>query len=346
LIFFSTPTGAKPILAPWKEKILNMDLVGVLLTMCFIVCFFLALEKGGQTEAWSSSVVIGLLVGFVVILIALVVWEFYQGERAMLPWRLMKQRPLWAPSIYMFFFAGSYFVLLYYLPIYFQSIDDTSPIESGVRSLPMVITFSIAAVFAGAFVQQTGIVTPTMLVGAAIATIGTGLVYTWDIGTPTGKWIGYQILAAFGFIIPWLIPMNIAQANAESQDMSTVTAIICRKQVPQNFREKVILQLALVFQSLGGAFSVSAAQSAFVNTMIKKLATTAPHINPVEVIATGATQIRAAFPNDIHSILLAYMAGLKATFAISIGMVGFATLTSVLSPWKRLNGQTEGVALA
>ncbi|TVY88808.1 putative efflux pump [Lachnellula willkommii] len=328
LIFFSTPKAAKPISASWKEKILNMDPVGVLLIMCLIVCFFLALEKGGQTVSWNSSVVIGLLVGFGAILIVFVIWEFYQGERAALPQRLMKRRALWATSTYMFFFAGSYFILLYYLPIYFQSIDGTSPIGSGVRNLPMVITFSIAAVFAGAFVQRTGLVTPTMLVGAAIATIGTGLIYTWDIGTPTGKWIGYQIIAAFGFVTSWLIPMNIAQANAEPSDMSTVTAIIC------------------LTQSLGGAFAVSAAQSAFVNQIIRKLATTAPHIDTMKVIATGATEIRTAFPDDIYDILLAYMAGLKAAFAISIAMVGISALVSPFTPWKRLHGPTEGAALA
>ncbi|KAJ5443587.1 uncharacterized protein N7458_007459 [Penicillium daleae] len=328
LIFFHSPSGAKPVKAPLKEKILNMDLVGVSLLMCLIICFILALQYGGQTQSWNSSKVIGLLVGFVAILVALIIWEYYLGERAMLVGRLLKKRALWAPSTYMFFFAGSYFILLYYLPTYFQSIDDTSPIGSGVRNLPMVVTFSIAAILAGAFVERTGIATPVMLVGAAIATIGTGLIYTWDIGTPAGKWIGYQILAAFGFVIPWLIPMNIAQANADAQDMSTVTAYI------------------FLAQTLGGAFSVSAAQSAFVNTMLTKIKTTAPDVDPMALIATGATQIRATFPNDIHGVLLAYMAGLKATFAISVGMVGFACLMGLFTPWNRLHGSAGGAAFA
>lgn len=36
-------------------------------------------------------------------------------------------------------FAGSFFVLLYYLPIYFQSVDGVSASESGVRNLPLVL---------------------------------------------------------------------------------------------------------------------------------------------------------------------------------------------------------------
>ncbi|KAL4770595.1 MFS general substrate transporter [Aspergillus nidulans var. acristatus] len=328
LFFFHSPKAAKPIKATWRERILNMDLLGISLTMSLIICFILAFEYGGQSRAWDSSVVIGLLVGFFAILTTLLICEYYQGERAMFVWRLFKKRTLWAPAAYIFFLAGSYFILLYYLPIYFQSIKGSSPIGSGVRNLPMVVTFSIAAILAGAFIQQTGLATQTMLVGAAIATIGTGLIYTWDIDTSTGKWIGYQILTAFGFVIPYLVPMNIAQANADAKDMSTVTATL------------------FLFQTLGGAFCISAAQSAFVNTMIKKLATTAPDINPMLVVATGATQVREAFPDHLDGILQAYMAGLKATFAISIGTVGFATLLALFSPWKRLHGSTEAVGFA
>ncbi|KAK0118231.1 hypothetical protein ONS95_012534 [Cadophora gregata] len=178
LFFFRTPKGAKPQKATWKETILNMDPVGVSLTMSLIICFILALQYGGQTKAWDSSEVIGLLVGFVAIFAALIVWDYFQGELAMVPFRLMKQRFLWATASFMFFFAGSYFILLYYLPIYFQSIHNTSAVGSGVRNLPMVVTFSIAAILAGGFVQKTGIVTPVMLAGASIATIGTGLIYT------------------------------------------------------------------------------------------------------------------------------------------------------------------------
>ncbi|GAM36832.1 hypothetical protein TCE0_018f06239 [Talaromyces pinophilus] len=328
LLFFHSPKAAKPIQAGWRERTLNVDPIGVILTMSLIICFILAFEYGGQSRAWDSSVVIGLLVGFVAILVTLLIYEYYQGERAMFVWRLFKKRSLWAPAAYIFFLAGSYFVLLYYLPIYFQSIKGSNPVGSGVRNLPMVITFSIAAIFAGAFIQRTGLATQTMIVGAAIATIGAGLIYSWGIDTPAGKWIGYQILAAFGYVIPYLVPMNIAQANADAKDMSTVTATL------------------FLFQTLGGAFCVSAAESAFVNTIIKKLATTAPDLNPMVVVATGATSIREAFPDHLDGVLQAYMAGLKTTFSISIGTVGFATLLALFSPWERLHGSPEAVGFA
>ena len=103
--------------ATWKEKALQMDPLGIALVMGGIVSFILALENGGQKKPWNSSTVIGLLVGFVLILTVFIVWEVYNDERSMLPPRLFRQRSIWQPSGFIFFFSASYLVLLYYLPI-------------------------------------------------------------------------------------------------------------------------------------------------------------------------------------------------------------------------------------
>lgn len=57
--------------------------------MSLIVSYMLALQYGGQTHPWKSSLVIGLLVGFVAIVAVFVAWEIYQKERAMIVKRLV-----------------------------------------------------------------------------------------------------------------------------------------------------------------------------------------------------------------------------------------------------------------
>jgi MFS family permease len=224
--FFHTPEDAKPAEASWKEKALQMDPVGIALIMGLITSFTLAMQYGGQTKPWNSSVVIGLLVGFFLFLIAFLVWEVFLGERAMVPPRLFKQRFLWAGAFFQFFFAGGYFLLLYYIPIYFQSVDNTSAIGSGVRNLPLVIAVSIAGIAGGVAVSITGHATPIMVVGSALATVGIGLIYTWDIGTSSSRWIGYQVFAGFFFSLPWMLSMNIAQAHSDPKDLPSATATI------------------------------------------------------------------------------------------------------------------------
>jgi hypothetical protein len=126
----------------------------------------------------------------------------------------------------MFFFGGAYFTILYYLPIYFQSVHNSSPIGSGVRMLALIIPLTIAAIVQGAALVKIGIVPAFWIVGGALATVGCGLFYTMDSQTSTGKWIGYQII--IGFTVGWTfqVALSNGQMYARPEDMSQVTAII------------------------------------------------------------------------------------------------------------------------
>ncbi|KAH6641073.1 major facilitator superfamily-domain-containing protein [Chaetomium tenue] len=323
LFFFSAPKGAKPVDAPLKEKLLQMDPLGTALVMGGVISYILALQYGGQTMAWNDPTVIGLIVGFVLIFIVFGIWEYYNGERSMVVPRLFAQRQVWVSSIFSFLFAGAYFIVIYYLPIYFQSIDNSSPTDSGVRNLPLILSVTVATIVSGVGISATGLAAPVAVFGAILATIAAGLLYTLDIGTESGKWIGYQILGGFGWGLAFQVPIVIGQATAAPEDISSVTAII------------------LFLQTVGGAFLVSAAQSAFVNRMVHELATSAPSVNPLMVLGTGATQLRAVFPPDVvPGVLAAYMAGIKTALAIALASVGIAFCVSLFSNFKRLNPQT------
>jgi MFS transporter, DHA2 family, glioxin efflux transporter len=87
--------------------------------------------------------------------------------------RFYKQRPLPITAPCQFFFMGSYLVLLYYLPIYFQSILGASPIKSGVNNLPLVLAATMFALAGGAVVIKTGRAQQVMFVGSMLATVTT-----------------------------------------------------------------------------------------------------------------------------------------------------------------------------
>lgn len=219
--------------AAWKEKLLQMDPVGVALVMAGIISFILAVEYGGQKKPWNSSTVIGLFVGSVLIWIAFGVWEYFSNERAMLQRRLLRKRYVWLPSVFQFFFAASYFVLLYYLPIYFQSVDNRTAISSGVLNLPMVLAIAVGNVVSGTVVSKTGHAAPFMAVGAVLGTISAGLMYTFDVDTSMGKWVGYQLFYGAAGGLGFNMGITIAQANSKAEDLSSVTAIVfCKYIVP------------------------------------------------------------------------------------------------------------------
>ncbi|KAL4883823.1 major facilitator superfamily-domain-containing protein [Aspergillus karnatakaensis] len=319
---FKTPSSAKPVDAPFKEKMLQMDFVGAALMMGLIVSYILALQYGGQTHSWKSSEVIGLLVGFVLITAVFVGWEIFQKERAMIVGRLIKKRYVSVGSIFMFFFGGAYFTVLYYLPIYFQSVHNASPIGSGVKMLALIIPLTFAAIGQGFALSKIGIVPAFWIFGGTLGAVGSGLFYTMDADTSTGKWIGYQIIVGFTSGWTFQVSLSNAQVHASPEDMSQVTAIV-------NF-----------FVTIGGSFFLSAAQSAFNNQLIKTLATKLPDISPGIALSTGATEIRNAFTAEqIPIVIGGYVDGLKAVWAIAAAAYGVATLVGFMGSWKRLHGE-------
>jgi MFS family permease len=226
--FFHLPAAAAPPQLSWKKKLLHVDPVGITLAMGCTTCFILALQYGGITHPWDSSVVIGLLVGFGFLAVALVGWEIWLGEYAMMLPRLYKQRSLSTTAPYQFFFMGSYLVLLYYLPIYFQSILGASPIKSGVNNLPFVLAAAVFALAGGAVVMKTGRAQQVMFVGSILSTVAISLIYTLDIGTSTGKWVGYQFFTGASMAFAIMHGLSIAQASVGPEDLAAVTAnLLC-----------------------------------------------------------------------------------------------------------------------
>lgn len=287
--------------------------------MAAIICYILALQWGGTTRSWGDSTVIGTLVGFVLLLVAFSVNEYYMGDRALLQSSLIGNRAIMVNCSYIFFFAGSFFTLLYYLPIYFQSVDNVSASQSGINNIPLVLGISIFSIVSGALISRFGVYVPILLAGSVLATIGAGLMYTLDIGTSSSHWIGYQALAGIGIGLSIQVPIIANQSFVKMSEISSVTAI------------------TLFFQTIGGAFFVSAGQTAWANRLLSRIPVTAPGVDPKLVIATGATQLRHVFSAEqIPGILTAYMDGLRLTFALIIALAGITLPIALAAKWRNI----------
>jgi MFS transporter, DHA2 family, glioxin efflux transporter len=298
-----------------------MDLLGTFTIMAAVVCYLLALQWGGVTKKWSDSTVIGTLIGFCVLAIAFVINEYIMSDRALLQGRLLKQRVIGVAAAYMGLFAGPFFTLLYYLPIYFQSIKGVSAAQSGIRNLPVVMGASLFSIVSGGLITVYGHYTPLMVLSSILVTIDAGFLYTLEIPSSAREWIGYQALAGIGIGLGFQIPVIVGQASVSPSDISSVSAVM------------------LFFQTIGGSFLVSAAQSAFANRLVSFVPRYAPGVDPHLVVATGASQLRDVFdPKVLPGILEAYMHGIKLVFALCVAMAGITLPIALFSPWKRLHG--------
>ena len=127
----------------------ELDLPGFAIFAPAVTMFLLALEWGGTTYAWNSSIVIGLFCGAGVTFILFLIWEHRLGDEAMIPLPMVRQTVIWSSCAVMFFFFSSLLMLSFYLPIYFQTIRNVSPTLSGVYILPGILSQIIFAGVSG-----------------------------------------------------------------------------------------------------------------------------------------------------------------------------------------------------
>lgn len=97
------------------RMLLRLDLPGTAVLVPSIVCLLLALQWGGTEYAWDSSVVVGLFVGFAVLIAIFAGIQVWQGDKGSLPPRLFRQRDVVAAMAFAFFFGAGFFPLVFYL---------------------------------------------------------------------------------------------------------------------------------------------------------------------------------------------------------------------------------------
>lgn len=228
LLFYRPPPPSSLLNEDLKEKLLQMDLPGAFLLIGAMVCYCLALQWGGLSRSWNDSTVIGTLVGFGVLLTVYVVVQWVQKERAAMVGRLFERNVILA-MIYIDLLAGTFFLLVYYLPIYFQVVSGVSAAESGIRNLPLILAQSIATILSGIALSKFQRPQPFLLFGAGVTAIGSGLLYTLHIGSSSGKWIGFQILTGIGIGWCFQVPVVTAQSTAAPSDLPSVTGMVLSK---------------------------------------------------------------------------------------------------------------------
>ena len=158
----------------FSELVHTFDWIGLILFVSGIVLFLTALAIGGNgTFAWNSSVVIGTIVPGVVCLVAAVFNELYTKRQALIPKRLFKTRTTAGILISVFLHGAVFMPAMFFLPLYFQAVDGSSPTFSGVQSLPLSLMTAVTATATGFIIAKSGDYRWILWISWTILTLGT-----------------------------------------------------------------------------------------------------------------------------------------------------------------------------
>lgn len=131
------------------ETLSKLDIGGFCLFAPCAIMFLMALEWGGIKYRWNSATIIGLFCGSAGIFAIFAVWEYRRGDKAMIPYSMLRKREVWSSCLVTALYFGSLLVYTYYLPIYFQAVKGVNPSPSGVFILPGILSQMLMSVVSG-----------------------------------------------------------------------------------------------------------------------------------------------------------------------------------------------------
>lgn len=117
------------------------------------------------------------------------------------------------------FIAGEY-----YLPLYFQAVEEASPIRSGILILPFILSETVMGVMVGFLIHRTGRYLELMWIGTFLMTIGFGLFIHFNATSSLVEIVVSQIVAGFGSGLLFEPPLIAIQAHVAQDDTATATA--------------------------------------------------------------------------------------------------------------------------
>ncbi|KAJ0121621.1 hypothetical protein J7T55_008787 [Diaporthe amygdali] len=328
LLVFHPPKTTLHKTESLAARINHFDPIGTIIFIPAIVCLLLALQWGGTTYPWSSGRIVALFVLAGVLLIIFLGVQMWKQEDATVPPHIVKKRSVWSSAVFSFCLGASQFIMIYYVPIWFQAVQGVSAVESGLRVLPMLISSVVLALLSGVAVTLIGYYTPFMILTTILMSIGSGLSSTWQPDTGSPVWIGYQILFGAGFGMGLQQPMLAVQTVLDPVDISTGCALMT------------------FLQSLGGALFVSVGNTVFSNQLLTALTKYAPGVNPLAVLSAGATNFRDVLPMELlPGVILGYNNALTRTFLVSAGMAAATIFGSAIVEWKNVKGKPTKMVL-
>lgn len=335
IVFFFHPTskasGSTDDMAnmTWIQRVKLFDIYGTIIFLPMIVCLLLALQWGGSKYPWNNGRIIALFVIFGLLLAVFVFIQFKEGDNATVPPRVLKQRSVAGGAWFAAALGASFFVFVYFLPIWFQAIKGVSATKSGIMNLPLILGLVIVSMVSGVAVTTLGYYTPFIIISAVLMSIGSGLLTTLKPNSGHAEWIGYQALFGFGV------------GFGMQQTLIAVQTVLPKKDVP------IGTAIIMFSQTLGGALFISVAQNVQTNELLQQLKSVVPDLDPAVVLSTGATELQNVIPKQyLAGVIAAYNTAITNTFYVGVAMAVVSVFGAVAMEWKSVKGKTFEMAAA
>jgi EmrB/QacA subfamily drug resistance transporter len=277
IFFVNVPIGVVAI-ALTERKLANVaaqdpapiDLPGLAAFSLGLFLLIFGLIRGNP-EGWSSGTIVASLGGAVALLLAFIAIEA-RSNHPMLDLTLFRKPAFNGVSAVAFGLSAGMFALFLYLTIYMQGVQGFSPLETGLRFLPLTVLSFIASPIAGKLSDRVPI---RVLLGMGLGMVGLGLYLMHGLGpdSPVSDLLPGFLVAGIGIgtANPGIGQAAIAVVPVEKAGMGS--------------------GINTTFRQVGIATGVASLGAVFQSQVASKLSETlpnAPH-GLAEIISSGGS---------------------------------------------------------
>lgn len=317
--------GMAALIESRSEDAQRLDVAGILTLSGSLFLLVYGLIKAPEW-GWFDPQTVAFLMGGALLMGAFVIAERNAVE-PMLPLRLFKNRSL---SIGVAVVTINFFALfgaLFFMTLYLQNLQGWSPVQTGIRTLPLSIAMMIMAPLSGVITERFG-PRPAMVAGL--------------LGVTGGLALLSQLEATSGYDAIWpafaLLGAGIGLVLTSSSEAIVGNAPITDAGVAGGLQSTSV-QLGAV---LGTTILGSVLSSKVGSTLVDKLteagtpAPIAAQLAPAkELVAKGiAPQIPGA-PQQLSAVIAtgsheAFMAGLQVSMVVGAGAAAVGAVLALL----------------
>jgi EmrB/QacA subfamily drug resistance transporter len=323
IFFVNVPIGIAAIIVT-ETRLVNVAATDVQpIDWAGLVTFSLALFGlifgliRGNAEGWGSAQILISLIGAAVLMGAFVLIES-RRENAMLDLSLFRVSSFGGVSIVAWALSASMFALFLYLTLYIQDVLNFSPLEAGIRFLPITfLSFVVAPISA----NLSNRIPVRVLMGVGLVLVGVGLLLMHGI-EPGDEWTG---------LLPGFLIAGIGIGMTNPMIAETALAVV------PPARAGMASGINSTFRQVGIATGVAGLGAVFQHQVAAKLTEVAPQAPPqaADAISSGAIeQATASAPPQLHDQAVnaantAFISGFNeilligAAMAIVGGILGF-----------------------
>lgn len=292
-----------------REGLKAIDWFGTISMLAVAVLVLLGLNFGGGAFAWNSTQVICLLVIGVAMIAAFIYSEKRLAKYPLMPLDVFNNASNNAIFVLAFGHNMVNIGIEFYLPLFFQSVKQASPLHSGLLLLPLPITAALTDITAGVLINRFGRYREFIWSGTVLMTLGCGLYITFGINTPLAQIIVIEIVGGIGVALLFQTPIlalhsaiktqsSIASATATLgflNSIATATSIVIGGAVFQNSmssRQPILAAAGLAASVLSALEGDKAAANVDVSRTIE------------DVVKQRVVQ--GAFARSVRNILVMY----------------------------------------